>query len=83
MAGMAELAEEIFHMPVRLGVPQYVGSLSDVVRNPSYSTAVGLVLFGYRHQEERESRTGRISAPTPGELANRIKQWFLSHFKKD
>ncbi|MEO1847703.1 MAG: cell division protein FtsA, partial [Pseudomonadota bacterium] len=83
MAGMAELAEEIFHMPVRLGVPQYVGSLSDVVRNPSYSTAVGLVLFGYRHQEERKSRTGRISAPAPGELANRIKQWFLSHFKKD
>ena len=83
MAGMAELAEEIFHMPVRLGVPQYVGSLSDVVRNPSYSTAVGLVLFGYRHKEEREFRTGRILAPAPGELANRIKQWFSRHFKKD
>lgn len=83
MAGMTELAEEIFHMPVRLGVPQYVGSLSDVVRNPSYSTAVGLVLFGHRHRAERESRTGRISAPAPAELINRIKQWFSSHFKKN
>jgi cell division ATPase FtsA len=40
MQGMVELGEEIFHMPVRLGVPRYAGGLSDVIRSPRYSTAV-------------------------------------------
>jgi cell division protein FtsA len=39
--GLVELAEEVFHMPVRLGVPQYVTGLVDVVRNPIYATGVG------------------------------------------
>ena len=43
---MVELGEEIFHMPVRLGVPRYSGGLSEVVRNPRYATVVGLLLEG-------------------------------------
>jgi len=46
MQGMVELGEEIFHMPVRLGIPRYSGSLSDVVRSPRYATGVGLLLEG-------------------------------------
>ena len=46
MEGVIELAEEIFHMPVRLGLPQGVSGLVDVVRNPIHSTGVGLLLFG-------------------------------------
>ena len=46
MQGMVELGEEIFHMPVRLGVPHYAGGLAEVVRNPRYATAVGLLLEG-------------------------------------
>jgi cell division protein FtsA len=46
MEGMIDLAEEVFHMPVRLGIPQGVGGLSGVVHNPIYATGVGLVLFG-------------------------------------
>ena len=46
MRGMVELGEEIFHMPVRLGMPRYVGGLSEVVGNPRYATGVGLVLMG-------------------------------------
>ena len=52
MQGMVELGEEIFHMPVRLGVPRYSGGLSDVIRSPRYSTAVGLLLEG-KTQTER------------------------------
>jgi cell division protein FtsA len=44
MQGMVELGEEIFHMPVRVGAPNYTGSLAEVVRNPRYSTAVGLLV---------------------------------------
>lgn len=51
MEGVVELAEEIFHMPVRIAVPQNVRGLADVVRNPIYSTGVGLLLYGLRHGE--------------------------------
>lgn len=46
MEGAIELAEEVFHMPVRLGYPQHVSGLLDVVRNPIHATGVGLLLFG-------------------------------------
>ena len=45
MEGAVELAEEVFHMPVRLGVPQYVSGLVDVVSNPIHATGVGLLLY--------------------------------------
>ena len=46
MEGVTELAEEIFHMPVRIGAPTNVGGLSDIVNNPIYSTDVRLLDFG-------------------------------------
>ena len=51
MRGMVELGEEIFHMPVRMGLPRYVGGLSEVVSNPRYATGVGLVLMGKQQLE--------------------------------
>src|ERR671913_502884 len=44
MKGMVELGEEVFHMPVRVGLPIYSGALAEVVRNPRYSTAMGLLM---------------------------------------
>ncbi len=52
MEGVVELAEEIFHMPVRIGMPQHVSGLADVVKNPIYSTGVGLLLFGRKQIQE-------------------------------
>src|SRR3954463_9696016 len=43
MPGMVEMAEDIFHMPVRIGVPRYAGGLAEVARAPRYATAVGLL----------------------------------------
>src|SRR5690554_316248 len=48
MEGVVELAEEIFHMPVRLGAPQNIRGLSDIVNNPIYSTGVGLLLYALK-----------------------------------
>ena len=45
-----DLAEEIFHMPVRIGSPQNVRGLKDIVNNPIYSTGVGLLLYGMEQQ---------------------------------
>src|SRR5512139_3947922 len=57
MQGMVELGEEIFHLPVRLGLPRYVGGLSDVVKTPRFSTAVGLLLYGLeQHQRQQVAR---------------------------
>lgn len=56
MEGVTELAEEIFHMPVRIGAPVNVKGLSDIVNNPIYSTGVGLLHFGVQ-QQRREVRS--------------------------
>ncbi|MCZ6830387.1 MAG: cell division protein FtsA [Gammaproteobacteria bacterium] len=78
MEGAMELAEEIFHMPVRVGFPQAVMGLTDIVRNPIYSTGVGLLHYGARAQEEG-GITGARGAAQPG-LLQRIKIWFQNNF---
>jgi len=78
MEGAVELAEEIFHMPVRLGVPQYVSGLVDVVRNPIHSTGVGLLLFGYNNRAVRESEA-RMGNGFKS-VWNRMKNWFQGNF---
>ena len=77
MQGMVELGEEIFHMPVRIGVPRYSGGLADVVRNPRYATAVGLLLEGVSQmQHGRFSRqNGSVRA-----VLGRMKEWFQRNF---
>ena len=50
MEGMVELAEEVLGLPARIGQPEAVGGLVDVVRNPKYSTGVGLVIYGMNHR---------------------------------
>ena len=52
MQGVIELAEEIFHLPVRVGSPSKVHGLSDIVNNPIYSTGVGLLHFGALEQQQ-------------------------------
>jgi len=78
MDGVVDLAEEIFHMPVRLGSPQYVSGLSDVVSNPIHATGVGLLLFGEQHQS-----SGTQYFSTDGGMKGiwgRMKNWFQGNF---
>jgi cell division protein FtsA len=78
MEGVTELAEEIFHMPVRMGCPQYVTGLVDVVRNPIFSTGVGLLLFGHQNRGLRESEARMGSGLTS--VWKRMKSWFQGNF---
>src|SRR5262252_4176911 len=77
MEGAIELAEEVFHVPVRLGVPQSVQGLADVVRNPIFSTGVGLLLY---------ARDNALPARRGGSLGNaktvleRMRSWFQGNF---
>ena len=78
MEGAVELAEEIFHVPVRLGIPQYVEGLSDVVRNPIHATGVGLLLYG---KEAAQARADRSAANVGMSGAyERMKNWFQGNF---
>ena len=78
MEGVTELAEEIFHMPVRVGMPQFVSGLSDVVRSPIYSTGVGLLLFG-RLQAQNSMPGMRLDGGVKG-VWERMKSWFQGNF---
>ncbi|EQD28039.1 cell division protein FtsA [mine drainage metagenome] len=78
LEGMLELGEEIFHVPVRLGVPFYRGPLADVVRKPQFATVMGLLAFGF--EEHQKARGGRSSLLTLGYSWERIKHWFKSSF---
>jgi cell division protein FtsA len=78
LPGMAELGEDIFLKPVRIGVPEYAGGLADVVRTPRFATALGLL------EEARTQRLrGRKVAEQSGsfkETLRRMKEWFLGNF---
>jgi cell division protein FtsA len=77
MEGVVELAEEVFHMPVRIGLPQHVTGLADVVSNPIHATGVGLLLYGSRQENLR----GPITATGTGVgLLDRVKTWFKGEF---
>lgn len=78
MRGMVELGEEIFHMPVRMGLPRYVGGLSEVVSNPRYATGVGLVLMG-KQQLERHLN-GQMEVNSFARLLEKMKSWFQGNF---
>lgn len=78
MRGMVELGEEIFHMPVRLGMPRYVGGLSEVVSNPRYATGVGLVLMGKQQLERQLS--GQLESGSFARVLDRMKSWFQGNF---
>ena len=78
MQGMVELGEEIFHMPVRIGQPQYQGGLSEVVRNPRHATAVGLLLLGLQERRHHAQTQAQISSFSG--LLERMKNWFKGNF---
>lgn len=79
MEGVIELAEEIFHMPVRLGAPQNVRGLSDIVNNPIYSTGVGLLLYALKQQQEGYKTSGHKQDAT-GSFLTKLKKMFQSNF---
>ena len=77
MQGMVELGEEIFHMPVRIGVPRYAGALAEVLRTPRYATAMGLLYEGVAQMEQGKlSRQGGSVTAVLG----RMREWFQRNF---
>ncbi|HWU68381.1 MAG TPA: cell division protein FtsA [Stenotrophobium sp.] len=78
MPGVRELAEAVFELPVRIGMPHNIRGLKDVVGNPAYSTAVGLLLYGMQDQPRLGLRGGEGGGL--GYLMGRINSWFKGNF---
>ena len=79
MEGVVELAEEIFHMPVRIGAPQYARGMNDIIRNPIYATAVGLLVSGAKElQEGAQLAVNRQSKA--GNVLGGLRDWFGRNF---
>jgi cell division protein FtsA len=78
MEGAVELAEEVFHMPVRLGMPQHVRGLIDVVRNPIHATGVGLLLYA-KNRAEKGLEEHAVSGGFR-EIWEKMKGWFQGNF---
>jgi cell division protein FtsA len=79
MEGVVELAEEIFHMPVRIGAPSRVKGLTEIVRNPIYSTAVGLLEYGAVQSRQSNARSRLAQSNGPG-MFTKMKDWIQSNF---
>jgi len=72
--GISEIAESVFNVPVRIGQPNNIGGLKDIVRNPAYATGVGLVIFGSNATCKLDFKETDTRGLKP--ILTRMKQWF-------
>ena len=77
--GAVELAEIVFDMPVRMGIPENISGLIDSARSPIYATGVGLVIYGEHNRSSSEYFTGDESK-LYDKIHGRMKQWFAEFF---
>ena len=80
LEGMPELAEQIFNLPVRRGLPQRIGGLTDVVNSPVYATGVGLVIYGSKNVGVHEFPTQQSDETVFRRVSRRMKEWFGEFF---
>lgn len=77
MEGVVELAEEMLQMPVRIGIPQHISGLGEVVGNPVHATGVGLLLMGAEMDNPKRPMlpTGKV-----GGVVGKFMKWFRGEF---
>jgi cell division protein FtsA len=84
MEGVPELAESVFDLPVRRGIPKWIGGFYDQVENPMYATAVGLLLAGARRERQAVAHAGLPGlgegVPGVGRAVRRVREWVTQLF---
>jgi cell division protein FtsA len=76
--GVIDLAEQVFQLPVRIGMPQRIGGMAEVVNNPIYATGAGLLLTGHQYYQQ-----GKAESSVFGEqkgLWSKMRNWFQANF---
>ena len=76
--GAQELAERIFRMPVRIGKPNQIVGMIEVIDNPVYATSVGLLLYGLRQRQQQQEMV--LNHPSMKSLWTRMRSWFQGNF---
>jgi len=74
LEGISAVAESVFELPVRVGTPRGISGLVDVVNNPMYATAVGLVIYGSKNQEIKKFRIRDTNIFN--RIMKRMRGWF-------
>jgi len=79
LGGLAQIAEEIFNLPVKIGIPKKIGGLTDIILDPIYATGVGLILYGF------EKKNVTLIKKTKGigifdTLKKRFESWYTKYF---
>src|SRR5690606_20338733 len=77
MEGVVEPAAEMLQMPVRVGIPQHITGLAELVGTPVHAPGVGLLLMGSQIEHPRRPV---ISAGRAGSFFNRLKEWYRGEF---
>lgn len=77
-SGVVELAEQVFQLPIRLGMPQNISGMIEVINNPVYATSVGLLLIGYQHYQQGKNET--VTLGEHKKLWAKMKSWFKGNF---
>ena len=75
LLGVPEIVEQVFNMPARVGYPDNIGGLKEIVNSPMYATAVGLVLYGANSQQS-EKRFRIRDTNIFNRIVSRMKRWF-------
>lgn len=79
LKGLDQLAEEVFNLPVKIGIPQEIGGLTDIILDPIYATGVGLILYGFEKKNQtiirRTKDIGILDA-----LKKRFEDWYTKYF---
>ena len=70
--GAVELAEEVFHTPVRIGTPNSAEGFTEIINNPIYATSVGLLEYGLK--QKQEDHMNYIHRDK--NIFNRVSRWF-------
>ncbi len=76
--GALELAERVFDMPVRLGLPQTIPGIPDTIKDPSFATGVGLLLYAF--QQQYTPGHGPMFDQGVNGVWDRMKHWFQGNF---
>jgi cell division protein FtsA len=79
LRGLDALAEDIFHLPVKIGIPKRVGGLTDIVQDPIYATGVGLILYGFEEKNQMLIKRVRGMGVFDA-LKKRFEDWFAKYF---
>jgi cell division protein FtsA len=85
LPGMSDVAEQVLNLSVRLGRPLGVGGLRDIVQNPMYSTAVGLIVHSVSQESEFEvvgtgGGKSKQSSRWMGGMVFKMKSWVMNFF---